>query len=656
MLVLGLSGGPSLVFERKLDVGDVMFHDAAAVLLKDGKVLSAIEEERINRIKHTNKAPVKAIRACLEGNGLHLSDIDKIAIYFEHSTYDHMKYSIQEEFFDDYRDYINRYLEYELNETIDKDKICFVSHHLAHAESAYRISGVEDALVVTLDGAGDDSAGVVMSRRGNEDELLYKIPIEDSLGLYYLDVTKFLGYDLFDEYKVMGLAPYGNPAKYRRLFRKFYKLYPDGTFNIIHNYIPLLHTITKPRHKHEPFSQIHKDIAAALQESIETIVLHLLTNFKERTGHKNLCMAGGVAHNCSCNGKIVYSNLFESVFVQPASHDAGCALGAALYVSEIKNTYDLKQIYWGQDIGNENKIEKEIKKWNSFISYRKMTNRAEEVSSLLANGKIIGWVQGRSEFGPRALGNRSILADPRPAENKDIVNLMVKKREEYRPFAPAVMIEFLHEFFDCPKTKSNYSFMNYVINVQENKRGELGAITHVDGTARLQTVSKDTNAAFWSLLKAFYEKTGVPILLNTSFNNFAEPIVDNEVDAIVCYLTTGLHYLVIGDYLITKKELSVELVKELSIRIPAHVELSYVRKFEPYNNVATEYMIRPNYNYSYTQKISEDTSALLNLVGNRTVKLKDLFDEQNAIRKIDEEVVWKDLKNIWEKRLIVLEP
>lgn len=645
-----------MAFERKLDVGAVMFHDAAAVLLKDGEVLSAIEEERIDRIKHSNKAPIKAVRACLEDYGLHLSDIDKIAVYFEHSTYDNMKYDLKEEYFDDYRDYINRYLEYELKETIDKEKICFVSHHMAHAESAYRFSGMEDALVVTLDGAGDDSAGVVLSRRGNESELLYKIPIADSLGLYYLDVTKFLGYDLFDEYKVMGLAPYGDPAKYRRLFKKFYKLFPDGTFTIMHHYIPLLHTITKPRQKHETFSQIHKDIAAALQESVETIVLHLLRNFKERTGHKNLCMAGGVAHNCSCNGKIVYSDLFESVFVQPASHDAGCALGAALYVSEIRNTHDLKQIYWGRDIGDGNGIEKEIKKWNSFISYRKLTNRADEVSSLLADGKIIGWVQGRSEFGPRALGNRSILADPRPAANKDIVNLMVKKREEYRPFAPAVMIEYVNEFFDCPETKSNYSFMNYVINVKEEKRAGLGAITHVDGTARLQTVSEDTNSAFWNLLKSFYEKTGVPILLNTSFNNFAEPIVDNVSDAVVCYLTTGLHYLVIGDYLITKKEFSEEQLKELNIRIPVHIELAYERKYNSYNNVTAEYVIRPNHNHSYAQKVSEDTFALLNLIGSKTVRLKDLFDRNNAVRKNDEEAVWKDLKNLWEKRLIVLEP
>ena len=263
MLVLGLSGGASLAFEKKLDVGAVMFHDAAAVLLKVGEVLSAIEEERINRIKHTNKAPVKAIKACLESNGLQLKNIDKVAIYFEHSTYDNMKYDLKEEYYDDYRDNINRYLEYELHETIDKNKICFVSHHIAHAESAYRVSGFEDALVVTLDGAGDDSAGVVISRRGKEAaQLLYKIPIADSLGLYYLDITKFLGYDLFDEYKIMGLAPYGDPTKYRRLFKKFYRLFPDGTFAIIHNYKPLLHTITKPRQKQETIAQIHKDIAA----------------------------------------------------------------------------------------------------------------------------------------------------------------------------------------------------------------------------------------------------------------------------------------------------------------------------------------------------------------------------------------------------------
>ncbi|WP_124066373.1 carbamoyltransferase C-terminal domain-containing protein [Clostridium sp. E02] len=654
MLVLGLSGGPSLVFESKLDVGTVMFHDAAAVLLKDGEVLSAIEEERRSRIKHTNKAPVHAVKDCLENNGLHLSDIDKIAIYFEHSTYDIMKYDLQEEYFDDYRDYINRYLQFQLNETIDKDKIFFVSHHLAHAESAYRMSGFEDALVVTLDGAGDDSAGVVLSRKGEKSELLYKIPIADSLGFFYLDVTKFLGYDLFDEYKVMGLAPYGNAAKYRRMFKKFYTLFPDGKFTLKHNHIPLLHTITKPRQKNEIFSQVHKDIAAALQETLETIVLHILSCYQKTTGQKNLCFAGGVAHNCSSNGKIVYSNMFDSVFVQPASHDAGCALGAALYVSEPKKSVALKHVYWGLDIGADKKIEKELECWSPYISYKYMNDKSKKVASLLSSGGIIGWVQGCSEFGPRALGNRSILADPRPTENKDIINLMVKKREAYRPFAPAIMLEYINEFFDCPKTKSNYSFMNYVINVKEEKRIGLGAITHIDGTARLQTVNKETNLVFWNLLNEFYKNTGVPILLNTSFNNFAEPIVDSVLDAIVCFLTTSLHYLVIGNYLITRNDISMNQLEELRISIPTHVELAQFCKYTSYNDVRTEYLVRPNYNYSYTQKISQETSLLLNTIGNKEIKLKDLFEQSD--HTINQAVVWEDIKKLWERRLVILRP
>lgn len=656
MLVMGLSGGPSLGYENKLDLGFNMFHDAAAVLVKDGEVLTAVEEERINRIKHTNKAPVLAIQECLEKNNLSLNDIDKFAVYFDRNTYKKLSYRIQEDCMDDYGDYINRFLNSKFQKTIDKNKICYVPHHYAHGESAYWMSGFKEALTVILDGAGDDSAGMIFSRRGNETELLYDIPVSDSLGFFYLDVTKFLGYDLFDEYKVMGLAPYGNPATYRKLFRKFYALLPDGKFTIKHIHIPLLHEITKPRMKGEFFSQIHKDIAAALQEALETIILHILTYYQKATGHKNLCMAGGVAHNCTSNGKILYSNIFDSVFVQPASHDAGCALGAALYVSEQKKSAALKHVYWGMDIGNEKDIETKLENWNPYISWVHMDDKYKEVASLLSEKNIVGWVQGSSEFGPRALGNRSILADPRPSENKDIINLMVKKREGYRPFAPAIMIEHLNEYFECPHTKSDFSFMNYVIKVKEDMRSRLGAVTHVDGTARVQTVCQDTNSSFWKLLKSFHNIAGVPILLNTSFNNFAEPIVDSIDDAITCYLTTGLNYLIIGDFLITRTNVSVEKLQEMRIKIPIHIELSQMCTYTSPNVFNTEYSIKPNHNSAYIQKISQDTFLLLSSIGNQEIKVTELFKQNLYNRSINENIVWNEIKNLWEKRLVILKP
>lgn len=656
MIVMGLSGGPSLGQENKLELGINMFHDAAAVVLKDGKVLAAVEEERINRIKHTNKAPVKAIRECLAKCNLSLNDIDKFAVYFEHNTYKKLSYKVQEDCLDDYGDYINRFIYAEFRQTIDKNKICYVPHHYAHSESAYWLSGYKEALVVILDGAGDDSAGMIISRRANESKLLYDIPVSDSLGFFYLDITKFLGYNLFDEYKIMGLAPYGNPKTYRKLFRKFYVLLPNGKYSIRNVHLPLLHKITRPRKKDECISQIHKDIAAALQEALENIISHILTYYQKETGHKNLCMAGGVAHNCASNGKILYSNIFDSVFIQPAAHDAGCALGAALYVSEGKENLPLEHIYWGTDIGSEKEIEMKLQKWNKYISWVHMEDKDEEVATLLYQSKIIGWVQGSSEFGPRALGNRSILADPRPSKNKDIINLMVKKREGYRPFAPAIMIEYLDKYFECPNTNCDFSFMNYAIKVKQEMRDKLGAVTHVDGTARVQTVNRNTNVSFWKLLKAFYDMSGVPILLNTSFNNYAEPIVDSIDDAITCYLTTDLHYLVIGEYLITKKNISVSEMREMQIKMPLHIRMSQISTYKEPNVFDTEFEVEPNYNSAYKKKISQDTFQLLYSIGGKKVKLCELFERATANNDIDENIVWNEIRELWEKRLIILEP
>jgi carbamoyltransferase len=253
-------------------------------------------------------------------------------------------------------------------------------------------------------------------------------------------------------------------------------------------------------------------------------------------------MAGGVAHNCSLNGKILYSGLFDDIFVQPASHDAGGAIGAALYVtkSEMKDGSSVKldHVYWGTDVSESKIIVEELDRWNKFIDIKKSDNIVNDTAKLLAEGSVIGWVQGRSEFGPRALGNRSILADPRPPENKDIINKMVKKREAYRPFAPSVLEEHVEEYFVIPTSQKQFPFMNFVLKVKEEKQSILGAITHVDGTARIQTVSKASNPMYWNLINEFSKYTGVHILLNTSFNNNAEPIVDSVYDAIVCFLTT----------------------------------------------------------------------------------------------------------------------
>jgi carbamoyltransferase len=565
MLILGVQGGHK--FPDEDDPKNFSFHDSAAVILRDGEILAGIEEERISRIKHSNCFPVHAIRYCLESCNCTLNDIDLIAtnnaeIYanletklavlenpsspITPNTKSHFIVPFQRAFGVDIR-----------------DKMYFCNHHYAHAWSAFALSGFNHSLILSIDGDGDNCSGMVLLGEGRRLTKLQEFKIPQSLGRLYQNLIKIVGYGRFDEYKVMGLAPYGDPKVFRSLFEQCYSLMPNGNYNIESiitwfTYFEKAGLISQARRKGAPFLQVHKDFAAALQEMIEKIALHVLQYFKEKTKEKNLCMAGGVAHNCTMNGKVLKSGLFEKMFVQPAAHDAGGALGAAIgawYENSMNaRPRALTHIYWGTHIGSDREIARTLDRWSAFLSYTLKESIAAEAARILADGAVIGWVQGRSEFGPRALGNRSILADPRPSENKLRINEMIKKREQYRPFAPSVLEERVSDFFDVTSTQAELSFMIYVLQVHEHVRDMLGAITHVDGTARVQSVSRLTNPEYWNLIKEFEKLTGVPILLNTSFNNNAEPIVDSVEDAVECFLTTGINYLVVGNYLVTKKQ------------------------------------------------------------------------------------------------------
>lgn len=384
-------------------------------------------------------------------------------------------------------------------------------------------------------------------------------------------MIRHLSYGDFDEYKVMGLAPYGDPATYRELFRTLYSLGKGGDYAIHPDRYPALAPL---RRRGEPFDRRHQDWAAALQESLEEIAFHFLGHYRRETGHSRLTLAGGVALNCTLNGKLLASGLFDEIFVQPASHDAGCALGAALHLHLEERRpapRALEHVFWGTDVGPGEDLARELERWREVVTFQRLDDVVETAAGLLADGAAIAWVQGRSEFGPRALGHRSILADPRPAANRERVNRMIKKREGYRPFAPSVLEEDLHAFFEVPAEVRKLPYMLFVVQVRAEKRSVLGAITHVDGSARVQTVSRADNELYWRLIAAFKELTGIPILLNTSFNNHVEPIVDSVEDAIVCYLTTGLDHLVVGDYLVTRRERRAFL--DLVPSLPRHLEL-----------------------------------------------------------------------------------
>ena len=432
-----------------------------------------------------------------------------------------------------------------------------VKHHWAHVASAHRMSGWSDCLVVTVDGRGDQESGMVIDVRNNGWNVLLELPIEESLGLFYEKLIRFIGYTTFEEYKVMSLASYGDPAPYRKLFRGLYELVPEGRFSILQGWdLTVVYDHFQPRRRHEPITKKDMDFAASLQEALEEMAGHLLRHYRAVTGHRRLAMAGGVALNCAMTGRLLFQNMFDEIFVQPASNDAGCALGAALYstpwpVGQV--TPRLEHCYWGPSLPDSDEIESLVKQWDGIVSYRRMADPSDEVAALLANGAIVGWAQGRMEFGPRALGNRSILADARFAAATKRINSIIKKRDNFQPFAPSVLEEELHTYFELPSRVRTLPFMVFTAQVKPAYREKLGAITHVDGTARVQTVSRKHNPRYWSLVHAVGKHTGFPIVLNTSFNNQAEPIVNSVEDALACFASTELDYLVIEDLLITKR-------------------------------------------------------------------------------------------------------
>ncbi|MER9162721.1 carbamoyltransferase [Mesorhizobium sp. M0715] len=665
MLCLGISGGLDQVHENRFERQNAFMHDGAAVLVRDGKVIAAVEEERLNRIKHSNKLPSGSIQYCLSTAGVQLSDIDRVAVYASEPYANAMLEGMSASQPDilstplDAKMLVQNLLAREFGTKLDSSRISFVGHHQAHAVSAFAMSGFEQSLILAIDGCGDFLSGLVAVGSGTEITQIEAFPEDNSLGLFYLETIRCLGYGMFDEYKVMGLAPYGDPAPYRELFEQFYELSANGGYRVHLDRIgPALLRNIEIRRKGMPFTQQHRDVSASLQEALERIVFHILRHHREATGMKRLCLAGGVAHNCTMNGKLLYSGLFEDIFVQPASHDAGCALGAALIVSNEMGRpaprERLQEVYWGPDLGSDRAVEQELNAWSGHLEVERSYDIASSAAHWITNGAVIGWVQGRSEFGPRALGNRSILADPRPAANKDRINAMVKKREGYRPFAPSVLEEDASEFFDLPDGKHEFPFMNFVVRVRDSKRALLGAITHVDGTARLQTVSRDANPAYWEVINAFKKRTGTPILLNTSFNNNAEPIVDTVADAIATFLTTELDGLVVGPFLVKKRAATLQDWTALSISLPPSVSLHQTRAYTARDHQETVCEIIPNHSSIDSVRISNDLFNLLMRIEGEAV----LSDHLNIIApdQAEHEALMEDLRRLWEQRLVRLHP
>lgn len=672
MLVLGLNGSFSRQDQRLVPgMAEHIFHDASACLIRDGRLVAAVEEERINRVKKTNRFPINAIKAVLGQVGAAPRDIDAIAFYLGEGFADsllnamyirnrhvELKYSrqlLRESLFD------------ELGIDLPDDRAIFVQHHHAHAFSAYFNSGMADALVMVMDGRGEVHSGTVFEAAGGELSVLADFPIADSLGHLYLDGTCLLGYGLGDEYKVMGLSSYGDPSVYRKLFDELYVLEPEGRYHLCfgeysknlsgQNLLGLYffeHGL-RPRRREQSFTREHMDFAAGLQEMLENITLHVLAYWGGRVGSGNLCFTGGVAHNSRLNGKLIRAGMFREVFVHPACYDAGAAEGAGLFVSAALGSPPrvrrLRSASLGPDLPSVDEVERALGRWAGFVEVEPLEHVAARTAELLAGGAVVGWVQGRLEFGPRALGNRSILADPRPAEHKARINSIVKEREGYRPFAPAVLGEAASDYFEFPDaTRANYDFMSFVVPVREGRKSELGAVTHVDGTARVQVVDRSVNPTFHEVIAEFGRITGTPVLLNTSFNNNAEPIVCSVDDAVTGLLTTSLDRLVVGSYLVT---VSGNILQRLGRLVPRFTKLTRLSAVAMRNGaeMRNEYRIHLDHSESDLVTVSRETYDLLrNLDGRSTLQA---LAEFSGVRLNQ---VSGELFRLWQKRMLCFLP
>ena len=561
-------------------------HDASAALLKDGEVIACAAEERFIRVKFSlNLAgntllPRRAVAWCLEAGGIALDDVDVVAHYcdFTEPVLERRAALLQPYLTEEERAKLDRSFrqvyeqmispsavedQFEQMTGVRRRSIVPVRHHMAHAASAFYPSGFSEALVFTIDGSGElESSLLAVGTRDGIREL-EATPLPTSLGTLYLILAVFLGFrSLGDEYKVMGLASYGDPSRYRRVFSELVPIDERGRYTTallagggLKDF--LLMRLGPARNREEPFDSRHADIAASLQEVVTRAVLCTLKRARNDTGMTNLCMAGGVALNCSLNGALARARMFDRIFVQPAAGDEGCSVGAALVAyaagqaesPRVSRRWD--HVYWGPSYSDAQMI-RVLEAAADKVIWSKETAIAGEVARRLAAGRVVGFFQGRMEFGPRALGNRSILADPRNADMKDRINEKVKRRELFRPFAPAVAAEDAAEYFDMTGLAES-PFMLFTVPVRPDKRALIPAVTHVDGSARVQTVSRTANARFWDVLQEFRKLTGIPVLLNTSFNVKNEPIVCSPGDALACFLSTDIDCVAMGDFLVEKK-------------------------------------------------------------------------------------------------------
>ena len=593
------------------------YHDSAACILKNGEIIAAAQEERFTRKKHDPNYPHNAIEFVLKYADLKLSEVDQIVFFekpflkFERLLETYVAFApkgfvsfakampswIKGKLFQKNL-LFNKLKNHDKNYQSDKN-IFFSDHHLSHAASAFFPSPFDEAVVLTADGVGEWATTTVAVGKDNNLEIKKEIHFPHSLGLLYSAFTYYTGFKVNSgEYKLMGLAPYGNPI-YEDKVKQLFDLKEDGTFRLDQKYFNYATGLTmtnkkfdnlfgkKPRNpQNEEITQFHMDIAASIQKVTEEIMIKLAKSIRDEYGIGNLCLAGGVALNCVANGKILKEKIFDNIWIQPAAGDAGGSLGAALALWHIdqgnKRSINIEDNMKGSYLGteyNQEEIERELKAVGANFETLKYEELIDKTANFLSNEKAIGWFQGRMEFGPRALGARSILGDPRSDKMQKNLNLKVKYRESFRPFAPSVLRENLSEWFDV-NVDSPYMLLVANINSDKKiemtdeqkklfgidklniKRSEIPAVTHVDYSARIQTVTRNNNNRYYDLISKFKEKTGCPVIVNTSFNVRGEPIVNTPTDAFNCFMGTELDYLIIGNCILDKKKQDQSLKKD----------------------------------------------------------------------------------------------
>ena len=582
------------------------YHDSAAALICDGEIIAAVQEERFSRIKHDNSFPINSIHFLLKSKDIDLQKIDAVVFYekpflhFERllETYvanapkgfksfsKSMPLWLKDKLFQK-----NKILKnlYSISKKFSSDKLFFCEHHLSHAASAFFPSPFKKALILTVDGVGEWSTTTVSIGDNHSIKMIKEIKYPHSLGLLYSAFTYYLGFKVNSgEYKVMGLAPYGQPTFKDLIYQNLIDVKDDGTFRLNQKYFSYSTSLKmtndkfnklfgkKNRNSKEKLEQFHMDIASSIQKVIEETLIKIISSLSSEFSINNLCLAGGVALNCVANGKILETKKFKNIWIQPASGDAGGSLGAALYYwyNKSKNNKpeidSMKGSYLGPDFSNS-EIEKILIKEGAVYKYYNDSELLKETAILLSQSNSIGWFQGRMEFGPRALGSRSILADPRSDKMQKNLNLKIKFRESFRPFAPSILEDYVSDWFDL-KVKSPYMLL--VANVKKEirekltdkenrlfgidllnvKRSTIPAVTHVDYSARVQTVHFQTNSKYYNLINEFFKLTGCPIVINTSFNVRGEPIVNTPLDAYNCFMGTNLDVLVLENYILIKNK------------------------------------------------------------------------------------------------------